>query len=230
MTIKIIIADDQTLMRDGLQTIVQLEDDMTVMATAENGSEAYKLVRQHSPDLVLMDIRMPVMDGIESTRLIRQHFPNTLVLVLTTFADDEYIVDAMVSGACGFLLKDMPGDKLLQAIRDAVKGEMMMPAPIAAKLAKRISSLSERQSPRLQAARDGQPSSSRGKNHVDGVRFTEREKTVIALMIEGRTNRDIAGKLFMSEGTVKNYISTIYDKIGTNDRTQAVLLLKESLY
>ncbi|CAH1211681.1 Transcriptional regulatory protein LnrK [Paenibacillus plantiphilus] len=221
MAITIIIADDQTLMRDGLQTIVQLEDDMNVLATAENGLEAYELVGLHQPNLILMDIRMPIMDGIECTRRIRQDYPNTLVLVLTTFAEDDYIVDALVNGACGFLLKDMPGDKLLQAIRDAMKGELMMSAPIASKLAARISSLS---------AKDKRPNKSsaaaQAGKQLNGVRFTEREKTVVALMMEGMTNREIAGKLFMSEGTVKNYISTIYDKIGTNDRTQAVLLLK----
>lgn len=221
MAITIIIADDQTLMRDGLQTIVQLEDDMNVLATAENGLEAYELVGLHQPNLILMDIRMPIMDGIECTRRIRQDYPNTLVLVLTTFAEDDYIVDALVNGACGFLLKDMPGDKLLQAIRDAMKGELMMSAPIASKLAARISSLS---------AKDKRPNKSstaaQSGKQLNGVRFTEREKTVVALMMEGMTNREIAGKLFMSEGTVKNYISTIYDKIGTNDRTQAVLLLK----
>lgn len=223
MAITIIIADDQTLMRDGLQTIVQLEEDMNVLATAENGQEAYELVGLHRPDLILMDIRMPVMDGIECTRKIRQDYPDTLVLVLTTFAEDDYIVDALVNGACGFLLKDMPGDKLLQAIRDAVKGDLMMSAPIASKLAARIASLS---------AKDKRPNkgvaaaAAQSGGQLNGVRFTEREKTVVVLMMEGMTNREIAGKLFMSEGTVKNYISTIYDKIGTNDRTQAVLLLK----
>jgi DNA-binding NarL/FixJ family response regulator len=224
MTIKIIIADDQTLMRDGLQTIVQLEDDMTVAATAENGAEAYELTRVHQPHLVLMDIRMPVMDGIESTRLIRQQFPKTLVLVLTTFADDDYIVDALVNGASGFLLKDMPGDKLLQAIRDAHKGELMMSAPIAAKLAGRISSLAGKQTAHISHRETGSPSSV--FERPAALKFTEREKNVVALMMEGMTNREIAGKLFMSEGTVKNYISAIYDKIGTNDRTQAVLWLK----
>ncbi|WP_246627939.1 response regulator transcription factor [Paenibacillus oenotherae] len=223
MAITIVIADDQTLMRDGLQTIVQLEEDMNVVATAENGAEAYEMVRLHQPDLVLMDIRMPVMDGIESTQKIRQDYPHTLVLVLTTFADDDYIVDALVNGACGFLLKDMPGDKLLQAIRDAMKGDLMMSGPIAAKLASRISSLSAKDK---RAGKNGQAAESLPGKQGVSVRFTEREKTVVALMMEGMTNREIAGKLFMSEGTVKNYISTIYDKIGTNDRTQAVLWLK----
>ncbi|MBB3108417.1 DNA-binding NarL/FixJ family response regulator [Paenibacillus phyllosphaerae] len=223
MTIRIIIADDQTLMRDGLQTIVQLEDDMQVVATAENGSEAYELVKLHQPDLVLMDIRMPVMDGIASTRLIRKEFPGTLVLVLTTFAEDDYIVDALAGGACGFLLKDMPGDRLLQAIREAIRGELMMPTAIASKLAERIAMLSGKEP----VKKKGSEGRGAALDKTIPIRFTDREKTVIALMMEGMTNREIAGKLFMSEGTVKNYVSTIYDKIGTNDRTQAVLWLKD---
>ena len=216
--LRIIIADDQTLMRDGLQTILQLEDDMEVVATAENGAEACQMVQQYAPDLVLMDVRMPVMDGIEAVKRLRTESPQTRVLMLTTFDEDEYIIEALANGAVGFLLKDIASDKLLQAIRDAAAGEMMLPASIAAKLAARLSSASS--SARLSPAKARSP-------ELGNVRFTEREASIVALMIEGRTNREIAQLLFMSEGTVKNYISTIYDKIGTNDRTLAVIWLKE---
>ncbi|SFB62221.1 two component transcriptional regulator, LuxR family [Cohnella sp. OV330] len=213
---RILIADDQTLMRDGLQTIIQLEDDMEVVGTAENGEDACALAIRHKPDLVLMDIRMPVMNGIEAVKKLRQDAPGVRVLMLTTFDEDDYIIEALASGAVGFLLKDIQSDKLLQAIRDAARGEMMLPAGIAAKLAARLAS-----------PHAGKPTGLRARGRTDGLKFTDRELSIIALMVEGRTNREIAGQLFMSEGTVKNYVSTIYDKIGTNDRTQAVIWLKE---
>jgi len=216
--LKVLIADDQALMRDGLQTILQLEDDIEVIATAENGEEACRLVGVHDPDLVLMDIRMPVMNGIEAVKKLRAESPHTKVLVLTTFDEDEYIIEALASGAVGFLLKDIPTEKLLQAIRDAAQGETMLPSAIAVKLAARLASPS---------SSAGKAPAPRSRGRTADLKFTNREMSIIALMVEGRTNREIAQLLFMSEGTVKNYISAIYDKIGTNDRTQAVIWLKD---
>ncbi|MBW5447460.1 response regulator [Cohnella sp. CFH 77786] len=215
--LRVLIADDQTLMRDGLQTILQLEEDIEVVATAENGEEACRLACEHHPDLVLMDIRMPVMNGIEAVKQLRKTMPGTKILVLTTFDEDEYIIEALASGAVGFLLKDIPTDKLLQAIRDAARGDIMLPSAIAVKLAARLSAAPP-------AAEADVP---KARSRTSELKFTEREMSIISLMVEGRTNREIAQLLFMSEGTVKNYISTIYDKIGTNDRTQAVIWLKD---
>jgi DNA-binding NarL/FixJ family response regulator len=215
--ITIIIADDQTLMRDGLETILSLEDDMTVLATANNGEQVYNLVKEHRPNIVLMDIQMPVQDGIRSSEAIKRDFPETVILILTTFSDEDYIVEALVSGASGYLLKDMPGDKLIESIRDAAKGQLMMPASIAAKLANRLSFLSGT------SRRFFDPSKAPSAQNE----FTEREQKIIALMIEGKTNREIADTFFMSEGTIKNYISVIYGKIGVNDRTKAVMYLKK---
>jgi DNA-binding NarL/FixJ family response regulator len=214
--LRVLIADDQTLMRDGLQTILQLEEDIEVAGTAENGEEACRLAAELLPDLVLMDIRMPVMNGIEAVKKLRATHPDIKVLMLTTFDEDEYIVDALVGGAVGFLLKDIPTDKLLQAVRDAARGEIMLPSSVAVKLAARLS-----------GSMSGRPSLPKVRKRSTDIKFTDREMSIITLMMEGRTNREIAGLLFMSEGTVKNYISTIYDKIGTNDRTQAVIWLKE---
>ncbi|MFC4302963.1 response regulator [Cohnella boryungensis] len=214
--LRILIADDQALMRDGLQTILQLEEDIEVIAVAENGEEACRLVALHNPDLVLMDIRMPVMNGIEAVKKLRIESPDTRVLVLTTFDEDEYIIDALASGAVGFLLKDIPTEKLLQAIRDAARGELMLPSSVAVKLASRLS-----------APAPGRAVAARTRPRTAELKFTNRELSIIAHMVEGRNNREIAQLLFMSEGTVKNYISGIYDKIGTNDRTQAVIWLKD---
>ncbi|MFC5407382.1 response regulator [Cohnella soli] len=217
--LKILIADDQSLMRDGLQTILQLEDDIEVVATAGDGEEACRLVAEYDPDLVLMDIRMPVMNGIEAVKKLRTEFPRTKALMLTTFDEDDYIVEALAAGAVGFLLKDIPTEKLLQAIRDAARGDIMLPAAIAAKLAARLASSTPGRVP--------PPPNVRGR--ASDLKFTNREMSIIALMVEGRTNREIAQLLFMSEGTVKNYISAIYDKVGTNDRTQAVIWLKDMI-
>lgn len=208
--IRMIIADDQTLMRDGLKTIFDLEDDMEVIATAENGEQALLLTQQLHPDIVLMDIRMPVMDGVESTRLIKKQFPEVIVIILTTFNDEEYIIQALSFGASGYLLKDMPGERLIQAVRDSITGSLMMPSSVAAKLAGRLSNMRSAEMERLKE-------------------LSEREIEIARLIVEGKNNRDIANRLFITEGTVKNYISAIYNKVGTNDRAKAIQRLKELL-
>lgn len=207
--IRLLIADDQTLMRDGLKTIFDLEEDIDVVGTAENGEQALEMTERLKPDVVLMDIRMPVMDGVECTRLIKKRFPEVLVVVLTTFDDDEYIIQALNYGASGYLLKDMPGDRLIQAVRDAVSGNLMMPAQVAAKLACRLSDLS---------------GSLRGKVSWAGraQKLSTRELEIARLMIQGASNREIADILCLTEGTVKNYISSIYGKFGINDRLQVI--------
>lgn len=210
--IKVLIADDQTLMRDGLKTILDLEDDIEVISTCEDGLKAYNLCKTLEPNVVLMDIRMPVMNGVESVKLIKKDFPSIAVIMLTTFDDDEYIIEALSHGASGYLLKDIPADKLIEAIRDSIKGSLLIPSNIAAKLISKISV---------------KPPTSSHKNN--NLNFSDREKEVASLLAKGHTNKDIAANLFISEGTVKNYISNIYSKIGISDRTQAVLYLKENL-
>ncbi|MDF2670601.1 MAG: LuxR family transcriptional regulator [Paenibacillus sp.] len=215
--IRLLIADDQTLLRDGLQTILNLEDDLNVVRVVGNGLEAYEAVGELRPDVVLMDIKMPVLDGIEGMKRIKRDYPGTIVLMLTTFAEDKFIVDAMAGGADGFLLKDMPGDRIIQVVRDAASGHVILPAAIAAKLAARLSAFSPTGSDTFDE---------KALKHAH-LTFTERERKIIILMLEGHTNKQIAGTLFMSEGTVRNYISVIYNKIGTNDRQEAIALLKE---
>jgi DNA-binding NarL/FixJ family response regulator len=205
--IRILIADDQTLMRDGLKTIFDLEDDMEVIAVAENGEQALQLTRDLHPDIVLMDIRMPVMDGVESTRLIKKQFPEVIVIILTTFNDEEYIIQALNFGASGYLLKDIPGERLIQAVRDSITGNLMMPSSVAAKLAGRLSNMRKAETERIKE-------------------LSEREIEIAKLIVSGKSNRDIANMLYITEGTVKNYISAIYNKVGTSDRTKAIKLLK----
>ncbi len=214
--IKIVIADDQRLMREGLKTILELENDIIVQGTVANGKEALDLCRSLEPDIVLMDIRMPEMDGVEATRQISAAGLKTRVIVVTTFDDDELIVQALKAGAKTYLLKDLPSEKLLAVIRATYKGDIVMQPEIAAKLVGRASGevVSAEVSP------SGNPL----------VTLTSREKEILSLMAEGLSNGDIASTLFLSEGTVKNQVSIIYSKLGTNDRTQAVLLaLKNNL-
>ena len=212
-SIRIAIIDDQTLMRDGLKTILDLEEDMEVVATAANGREGYEIIKKHKPDVVLMDIRMPELNGVETTKLVKKDYPETVVIILTTFDDDDYIVEALCHGASGYLLKDMHGDKLIQSIRDAYDGSMMIPSNIAIKLASKISNMSSK-------------SMYEGQN-INDYDLTEREKDIGCLLIKGYTNKEIANELFISVGTVKNYITNVYSKIGVSNRTAAVLFLKK---
>jgi len=203
--INLIIVDDQRLMREGLQTILNLEPDLEVVGLAGNGAEALELVAVKQPDIVLLDIRMPVMDGVECTGRIKADYPETKVLVLTTFDDDEYIVEALRRGAAGYLLKDLPAEKLVAAIRDLYQGGAILQPEIAAKL---ISHLSPEPVPPTPEGPDA---------------LTQREKEILQLVAQGLSNREIAGTLFISEGTVKNYISSIYAKIGVTERSKAII-------
>ncbi|MBP1995416.1 response regulator [Paenibacillus eucommiae] len=217
--ITIVLADDQTLMRDGLLTILSLQTDMQVVGMARNGEEALAMVLELKPNIVLMDIRMPGIGGLESTRQIKACLPETVVLILTTFAEDEYIIDALAGGATGYLLKDIPGEKLSQAIRDAVRGELLLPSSIAARLAVRITS--------SDASAQAMVGASRLK--ASGLKLSDKEQEVARALMEGKSNKEIAGLLYMSEGTIKNYVSGIYAKLGTRDRTVAVMTLHELL-
>ncbi len=215
--IKIIIADDQRLMREGLQTILDLEEDMIVLGTASTGKEALELCRSLSPDIVLMDIRMPEMDGVEATGLITAEGLSAKVIVVTTFDDDELIIKALKAGAKTYLLKDLPSEKLLAVIRATHSGDIVLQPEIANKLVGRISG------PEAPADISAEEST--------GETLTGREKEILALMAEGLSNSDIADRLYLSRGTIKNQVSVIYGKLGTSDRTQAVLLaLKHKLF
>lgn len=214
--ISILIVDDQRLLREGLQTILQSEDGLRIVGLCENGLVALSKAKDCRPDVVLMDIKMPVMDGIEAMKRIKYVLPDTIVLMLTTFAEDRFIVDAMASGADGFLLKDMPARQIVQSIREAVNGGIMLPVPIASRLAARLSVLSDERADALDDV----------KLRENGFAFTERERKIIILMIEGYSNRQISSSLFMSEGTVRNYVSVIYNKLGTSDRQSAVAILR----
>lgn len=219
MEIKVLIVDDQRLMREGLKTILDLEDDLTVIDIAENGKDALDKISLNKPDVVLMDIRMPIMNGVECTRLIKQQYPEIKVLILTTFDDDEYIIDALKNGAIGYLLKDLPSEKLIGAVRDIYNGSSIMQPEIAAKLISHITSTNG-------AFHGSSHQAAISKKDIDEL--TDREKDILKLVAKGLNNKEIAGTLYISEGTVKNYISSIYDKTGINDRSKIMLYALEN--
>ena len=221
MSIRILIVDDQRLMREGLRTILDLEDDLEVVGLAENGSEALAMIPKAQPDIVLMDIRMPVMDGVEATRRVRAQWPDSRVLILTTFDDDEYIVEALKNGAVGYLLKDLPSEKLVAAIREATVGHPMMQTEIATRL---IARLKEQEG--YDQTRPAQKADSKDERLQDDL--TVREKEILALIAQGKNNREIAALLFISEGTVKNHVSSIYDKTGISERSKLIMFALEN--
>lgn len=212
--IKVLIVDDQTLMCDGLKTIIDLEDNMEVVGVAKNGQEAIKICKDIMPDIILMDIRMPLMNGVETTKIIKNLYEDIKILILTTFDDDQYIIEAIANGATGYILKDIEGDDLIGAINDTYRGAFMMPSAIAQKIAKHLS----RSNPKASI-----------KERSILKDFSEREIQIAKLMIAGLNNRDIATSVYMSEGTVKNYISNIYSKVGTSERVAAISVLKNYL-
>jgi DNA-binding NarL/FixJ family response regulator len=205
--ITVLLADDQTIIRDGLRALLQINPDIQVVAEAKNGTEAYEQTCIHRPQVVLMDIRMPVTGGVEATRLIKRDFPETKVLILTTFDDDESIIGAISEGASGYLLKDISGAKLSEAVLDAARGSVILPGNIAAKITKHIG----RQK----------------RADISLSDFTRRELDIIRLLMQGKSNQEIAETLFLTVGTVKNYISQIYGKAGITDRANAILYFKE---
>lgn len=210
--IKLLIVDDQTLMRDGLKSVLSLEKDFEVIGTAANGVEAIKMIEKSVPDIVLLDIRMPEMDGVTCIKNIKKIHPDLKVIMLTTFNDDEYIIEALAHGASGYFLKDIEMEKLIQSIRDCAEGKTIIPHDVAMKLAEGLTKISVGRK--------------KASEQVD-LDLTEREIELCTMMVQGFTNKQISMMIHISEGTVRNYISNIYNKIGISDRTQAVLFLKE---
>ena len=210
--IRILVTDDQALFREGLRTLLSLERDFEIVGEAANGAEAVEAARTLRPDLVLMDLRMPVMGGVEATRRVREVSPLSRVLVLTTFHEDEEIFDALRAGACGYLLKDTPSGKLAEAIRAAVRGESVLEPSVATKVVAEFNRLSS-----LRGA-EGAASS---------TLLSTRELDVLRQVARGRTNKEIASALHVTEGTVKNHLTSIFSRLGVLDRTQAALKARD---
>jgi DNA-binding NarL/FixJ family response regulator len=216
MTIRILLVDDQRLFREGLRTILALQGDIEVIGEASNGQEALDEATRLRPDVVLMDLRMPVLDGVAATRRLHQKLPACRVIVLTTFDDDEHVFDGLRAGAVGYLLKDVSPDKLAEAIRAAAAGESFLQPSVAAKVV-------------AEFARLNTPSPRRDRDIPAKLvePLSDRELDVLRLLARGLSNKEIAAALYITEGTVKNHVTNILGKLDARDRTQAALKAKE---
>jgi DNA-binding NarL/FixJ family response regulator len=204
--IHVIVCDDQAIIRDGLEMLLKLEHDIEVVGLAQDGYEAVNLAVIKHPDLVLMDLKMPGMNGVEATRRIQAQQPGVKILVLTTFDDDEWIFDAIRAGAAGYLLKDTPREKVIEAIRGTLTGKAYIDPAITGKLLQQVASEQVKPSSALTGKLSG------------------REVDVLRLLARGLSNAEIAAHLHLSEGTIRNHVSGIFSKLDVSDRTQAAII------
>lgn len=207
--IKILIVDDQALIREGLRLMLNLYDDIEIIGEANNGKEAIDFVEQEEVDVILMDIRMPIMDGVEATRIIKEKYPNVKIIILTTFNEDEYIFKGLKNGADGYILKDISSKELVNIIESVHNGDILFHGDVAKTLAS--------------AVIDKKDTKKEDIFH----RLTPRELEIAKLIGEGKSNKEIGEILYITEGTVKNHVTKILDKLELRDRTQLALLIKE---
>lgn len=208
MTVRVVLVDDQSLFREALATLLSVRDDIEVVGEAGNGEEAVRRCAELAPSVVLMDLRMPVLDGIAATRRLRAEQPGVRVIALTTFDDDEDVFAALRAGAVGYLLKDVSSARLVEAILAASRNESVLQPSVAAKVVARFAQL---------------PADDRPRPQPLAVPLSDRELDVVRLLADGRSNREIAAALHLAEGTVKNHVTNVLGKLGARDRTQAAL-------
>lgn len=204
--IKIIIADDQEIVCEGLKKILQSDPEIKVIGIANNGQQALDLVHHQTPDLVLMDLQMPIMNGVQAIRQLRKTHPDLPVIVLTTYMDDKWLFDAIRAGATGYLLKDSPRQELIDAIKGTLSGNVYLDPSVARKVLDSVAA---------------SPEPIESDEDFD---LSERERDILQLLVEGLSNAEIAHRLYLSEGTVRNYLSSLFVKLGVSDRTQAVVV------
>jgi DNA-binding NarL/FixJ family response regulator len=222
--VRVLVVDDQRLMRDGIASLLSIQDGIEVVGTAANGQEALEQALALRPAVILMDVRMPVMDGVAATAQVRRQMPDCQILMLTTFDDEEYVVDALRAGACGYLLKNIPAPDLARAVQAAHRGIYQLDPSIAGKV---VASLARSaKSPSLPPTATASTVDASGPLNASDL--TGREIEVLRLIAQGATNREIAERLVISEGTVKNHISNILSRLGLRDRTQAAIYAREN--
>lgn len=210
MTTRLLLVDDQRLMREGLRTLLELEQDFEIVGEAGDGQTALEAYAQLKPDVVLMDVRMPVLTGVEATRRLREKYPGARIIILTTFDDDANVFEGLRAGALGYLLKDVSGAELAQAVRTVMQGGALLEPSVA----RRVFAEFARLTPAAQPAPLDEP-------------LSERELDVLRLVAEGLSNKEIGQRLSLAEGTVKNYVTNVLQKIKARDRTQAALRARE---
>lgn len=203
---KVLIVDDDALIRESLKLLLELEEDIEVIGTASNGQEAYRFCQDEKPDVILMDVRMPVMDGVLGTKLIKDTFKDVKVIILTTFKDDEYIREAIKNGAEGYILKNQSSDSIIDSLRAVYKGNTVFEKDVVNALTSMLG---------------------KEKKKKPDIELTQREWEILRLISDGLSNREISEKLYLSEGTVRNYITILLEKLRLRDRTQlAIYYLK----
>lgn len=200
---KLLIADDDVLVSEGLKLILELEDDFEVVGTAGNGQEAFELCCKLMPDIVLMDIRMPEVDGVRGTKLIKSKFEAIKIVILTTFKDDEYIKEAIKSGAEGYILKNQPADTMVESLRTVGKGNFVFEKEVAGSISSML--------------KEGK------RKDISDYKISDREFDVLKLVGEGMSNKEIGEKLYISDGTVRNYVTGLLEKLNLRDRTQLAI-------
>lgn len=210
--IKILIVDDQKIIREGLSMMLGLDSTISIVGEATNGKQAIELLDSEQVDLILMDIRMPIMDGVEATRIIKDKHPNIKILILTTFKEDEYIFQGLKNGADGYLLKDISSEELISGIKTVHGGNMLLQPDVARKM--------------IDSIREKENISNDINNHIY-TELTKREYEIAMLVGKGKSNKEISNTLFITEGTVKNHITKILDKLDLRDRTQLAVLVKD---
>lgn len=224
--IRIMIADDQELMRESLQIVLELNEDMHVVAMAQNGEELLELLEKEPADVILMDVSMPKMDGVEATMQVKKKYPDIKIIILTTFDDDEYVLNALRYGASGYLLKGMSVPELSGAVRKVAAGGAMLNTDIVTKVVKMFSNLPAEE--KNQGA-NSQPAESFIQVDAQGIEeLTQMERNIIRLVAHGMNNKEIAKKLNFSEGTVRNAVSLTLNKLALRDRTQLAIWAVES--
>jgi DNA-binding NarL/FixJ family response regulator len=210
--VRVLIADDQALFREGLRTLLSTRPEVEVVGEAATGEEAIRLIERSEPHVVLMDLRMPVMDGIHATARIRDRWPHVPVLVLTTFDDDASLFGALRAGAAGYLLKDVSSDTLIAAVTAAARGEAFLQSTVTGRVVAAFARLMEAGGPRAEAL---------------VLPLSPREREILALLGTGASNKEIADRLCLAEGTVKNHVTNVLTKLDVRDRTQAALRARQ---
>lgn len=213
MKIKVMIVDDQPILSEGIRSVLSTSAELEVVAVATDGADALEKMEGNVPDVVLLDIRMPNMNGVVATGEIKKRYPDTKVLILTTFDDSDYILSALNNGACGYLLKDIGGAALIDAVKNAYAGDTILPAKIAKKISDAAKNVSADRELKLKKA----------------FGLSERETEIAVMLYEGFNNRQIASALNLSEGTSRNYISAIYMKLGCDNRADAIKKMRETI-
>ena len=213
MKIKVMIVDDQPILSEGIRSVLSTSAELEVVGVATDGADALEKMEGNVPDVVLLDIRMPNMNGVVATGEIKKRFPDTKVLILTTFDDSDYILSALNNGACGYLLKDIGGAALIDAVKNAYAGGTILPAKIAKKISDAAKNVSADRELKLKMA----------------IGLSERETEIAVMLYEGFNNRQIASALNLSEGTSRNYISAIYMKLGCDNRADAIKKMRETI-